>query len=672
MNLNFSQKKAINYIKGPCLILAGAGSGKTKVIINKIIHLVQNCNFNAKKIVALTFTNKAAIEMKYKIFKKNNFEDLKHVTFSTFHALGLKIINSELKNLKIKKNFSLINEEEKIFILKKIVHNNFKKNIFFLKKLIFCISKWKNELLIPETVHFFKKKSEIIFFNYYQSYQIYIQSLNKLDFDDLIFLPTILLKENLNIRNRWKKKINYLLVDEYQDTNLSQYELIKQLNNNNSNFTLVGDDDQSIYSWRGAKPKNIFLLSKDFPNIKVIMMEHNYRSSGRILHVANTLISNNPHIFYKKLFSKSEYGSQIQILEGNNEIDEAKKIINFLKNHQLNNKTKYNDYAILYRSNYQSKILKEILLKNNIPYKISSETSFHKSTEIIHLIHYFRLIADQDDNFSFLKIINIPSRRIGAKTLNELKKWAKINKKSLFSSINELNIQIKIKDSLLKKLKDFYYLINKLIIFFNKNPLQALKKIVSIIGYEDWLKSSKKNKEVIQKKIKNINSFLNVLSNILIKNTIKSKSDLSKIISYLIHSEINDQKINENNQKVQIMTLHSSKGLEFSYVFIIGLEEGIIPYYSIECKNEIDEERRLIYVGITRAKKELFLSYSKTRKINGKKKYTVPSRFLFELPKKDICWDKKNFFEKKNFSKKFFHIQNLKNIIQKNLKKNNF
>ncbi|WP_343152734.1 UvrD-helicase domain-containing protein [Buchnera aphidicola] len=671
MNLNFNQKKAINYIKGPCLILAGAGSGKTKVIINKIIHLVKNCNFNPKKIFALTFTNKAATEMKYKIFKKSNSRKLRYVTFSTFHSLGLKIINSELKNLQIEKNFFLINEEEKIFILKKIVHNNFKRNIFFLKKLVFFISKWKNELLTPEKIDVFKKNSEIIFFNYYQLYQIYIRSLNKLDFDDLIFLPAILLKENLHVRNKWKKKINYLLVDEYQDTNLSQYELIKQLNSKNLNFTLVGDDDQSIYSWRGAKPKNIFLLNKDFPNLKVITMEHNYRSSGRILHVANTLISNNPHIFYKKLFSKLEYGSQIQILEGEDERDEAKKIINFLKNHQLRNETKYDDYAILYRSNYQSKMLKTVLLENNIPYDSSSKNLFFHNTEIKHLIYYFRLIANQNDNFSFLKIINIPSRRIGIKTLNKLKNWAKINKKSLFSSINELNIKIKIKEYFLKKLKDFYYLINKLIIFFNTNPLQALKEIIPIIGYEDWLKSSKKNEEIIQKKIKNINNFLNTLSKILIENTMQSKPDFFKMISYLIYSEINYQKKNKNNQKVQIMTLHASKGLEFSYVFIIGLEEGILPYNSMESKNTVDEERRLIYVGITRAKKELFLSYSKTRKMYGKKKYTVPSRFLFELPKKDICWDKKNFFSKKIFSKKFFHIQNLKNIIKKKLKKNN-
>jgi len=425
MSLNPAQKNAIELTKGPCLVLAGAGSGKTKVIINKIIYLINHCQYKPKNIIAVTFTNKAAHEIKIRLAKHLGIEKVKKIIISTFHSLGLKIIKKEINSLEFNSNFALLDEKDQINLLKKISRETTENKTIFLKKLIRMISFWKNKFLTPSEVQLSaQSKLEKNCALLYNEYNLYLRKSNILDFDDLICIPIMLLKNNQNIKDRWQKKIAYLLVDEYQDTNNSQYELIKTLTNLNSNFTLVGDDDQSIYSWRGAKPQNLFSLQEDFPNLKVIKMEQNYRSYGRILKVANTLISNNLHYFKKKLFSTLEYGNKINIIIGKNEEKEAEEVANTIIRQCSKKKIQYKDCAILYRGNYQSQMLEKILLKKNIPYKISIHASFFSRPEIKDLLSYLRLVINPDDNHAFTRIVNIPHRQIGLTTLNKLEEFS--------------------------------------------------------------------------------------------------------------------------------------------------------------------------------------------------------------------------------------------------------
>ncbi|CAL4044105.1 DNA helicase Rep [Buchnera aphidicola] len=667
MSLNFSQNQAIRFTQGPCLILAGAGSGKTKVIINKIIYLIDKCGYKTNDIAAVTFTNKAAQEMKHRISKYISTKELNKIIISTFHALGMKIIRSELNILGIKSNFSLFDEYDQMIILKEISVKKLKNDKFLLKKLFLFISNCKNKLLDSKQVlKIAKSNLEKTFAECYKKYENYLKSCNILDFDDLIFLPTLLLKKNKSVRLRWQKKIRYLLVDEYQDTNEIQYELIKLLNNHNSNFTLVGDDDQSIYSWRGARPQNILCLKEDFPTLQIIKMEHNYRSSKRILKAANILISNNPHILKKNLFSELENGSKIKILITENEEEEAKKVIKKIVFHRLSNHTGYKDYAILYRSNYQSRILEKILIQNKVPYHISSDNSFLSRPEIKNLIAYLRFIINPDDDITFLRIINTPPRKIGLITIKKLSLFAKQKNKSLFNSSFDVEIKKFLTKNTLKNLQNFTIWIKDLINMIEKDSFFILDKIIIDIKYKEWLKNSSTDLKIINCKIKNVDTLIKWIKQMLIGNKIEKPLDLSKVIEKFALRDIIDNKDNDTHiDKIKLMTLHGSKGLEFPFVFIIGMEEGILPHHST-INDNVEEERRLAYVGITRAKKELFFSYCEKRYQYGTVLYPQPSRFLFELPEKDILWEKrnKNNFYNCKISNPYSKIIALKKILK--------
>lgn len=668
MCLNFSQNKAVQLTQGPCLILAGAGSGKTKVIINKIIYLINQCGYKTKNIVAVTFTNKAAQEMKNRIAKYICTIELDKITISTFHALGMKIIRTEIKTLGIKANFSLFDEHDQIIVLKEISKQELNNNTTLLKKLSLFISKCKNKLLNPiQALKIVSSNLEKKFAECYKKYDDYLKSCNILDFDDLIFLPTLLLKKNESVRLRWQKKIRYLLVDEYQDTNNIQYKLIKLLSDNNSNFTLVGDDDQSIYSWRGAQPQNILRLKEDFPNLQVIKMEHNYRSSKRILKAANILIANNPHFFKKKLFSELDNGSKIKILITENEEEEAKKVIKKIIFHRLSNNTFYKDYAILYRSNYQSRIFEKILIQNRVPYHISSNISFLSRPEIKNLIAYLRFIINPNDDNAFLTIINTPPRKIGSITLKKLIKFAKENKTSLFYSISNIEIKKIFKKNTFKNLQKFTFWIKNIIDMIDKDSLCILDKIIIDINYKEWLKKNSTDLKTNNFKIKNVDTLVKWIKQMLTGNEIEKPLNLFEIVAKFILRDIVDKKEeNTHINKIHLMTLHASKGLEFPFVFIIGMEEGILPHHSTIISNNIDEERRLVYVGITRAKKELFLSYCEKRYQYGAILYPEPSRFLFELPKQDILWEKNNRNQnyKNKISNIYSNIIHLKKILK--------
>jgi len=375
MKLNPGQDAAVKMISGPCLVLAGAGSGKTRVITNKIAYLVQKCDYHAKNIVAVTFTNKAAREMKERVSETLGRKESRGLMVSTFHSLGLDIIKREVKTLGMKAGFTLFDDQDTLALLKELTEKQLKEDTDLLKALVTQISNWKNALILPpQAIKQAQGERDVIFAQCYDLYQRQLKAYNALDFDDLIVLPTLLLKFKEEVRLRWQKKIRYLLVDEYQDTNTSQYELIKALVGERARFTVVGDDDQSIYSWRGARPENLVLLQNDFPQLKVIKLEQNYRSSQRVLKAANILIANNPHEFDKRLFSELAYGDSIKVLFAQNEKNEAERVVMELSGHKFMNGAKFKDYAVLYRGNHQSRLLENVMIENRIPYKISGGT----------------------------------------------------------------------------------------------------------------------------------------------------------------------------------------------------------------------------------------------------------------------------------------------------------
>ncbi|WP_422667465.1 UvrD-helicase domain-containing protein [Buchnera aphidicola] len=673
MSLNLIQKNAIHFIDGPCFILAGAGSGKTKVIINKIIHLIHNCQYKPDSIIAVTFTNKAAHEIKTRLAQYLDLLQIKSMIISTFHALGLEIIKKEIKSCNFNENFSLLDEKDQIVLLKTIINEKLEFNKKFLKKVMFMISYWKNKFWTPQKVELLAQSTiEKNFSWIYKKYDSYLRISNVLDFDDLICIPVLLLKNNKKIRTYWRDKIAYLLVDEYQDTNNSQYALLKNLTNNNSHFTLVGDDDQSIYSWRGAKLDNILSLKKDYPNLKIIKMEQNYRSSGRILKVANSLISNNINNFQKKLFSKLDYGNRITVIIGDNEEKEAEKIADKIIYTKKIDQIDYNDYAVLYRSNYQSIILEKVFIKKNIPYHISGNTSFFLRPEIKDLIAYLRIIINPHDDYAFMRIINIPSRQIGLITLNKLKNIAYQEKKSLFLISKEIKKYSLFTKNTIKKINIFVIWIEKITTICFLQPIIAIDTIIDEIQYKLWLSKTIKESDKLNKSIKNISILSNWISGLLSGNDLEPPMTLSQIITKMTLRDITENNKEKNlDNKVQLMTLHASKGLEFLSVFIIGMIEGILPNYRSINDNNIQEERRLTYVGITRAKKNLFFSLCRKRIEYGKILNSEPSRFLFELPQEDLYLEN-NMILSKNYNfldNKKYRINNFKKLLY-NFKKN--
>ncbi|GAL37012.1 ATP-dependent DNA helicase Rep [Vibrio maritimus] len=439
MKLNPQQDMAVKYVSGPCLVLAGAGSGKTRVITNKIAYLVQNCGYKARNIAAVTFTNKAAREMKERVGQTLGKNESKGLMVSTFHTMGLNIIRREYKALGLKAGFSLFDDQDQMALLKELTEKQLDGDKDLLRSLLSSISNWKNDMLTPEQVKGSARSEQEQLFAYcFEMYQIQMKAYNALDFDDLIALPVILLKTNQEVRERWQKRIQYLLVDEYQDTNTSQYELVKLLVGERARFTVVGDDDQSIYSWRGAKPQNLVLLNKDFPNLKAVMLEQNYRSTSRILRAANILIANNPHVFEKSLFSEIPDGEKLKVLKAKNEEHEAERVTGELIAHRFVNRTEYRDYAVLYRGNHQSRLIEKALMQNRVPYKISGGTSFFARAEIKDIMAYLRVLVNPDDDNAFLRIVNTPRREIGPATLEKLGSYANMRGKSLFEASFEL------------------------------------------------------------------------------------------------------------------------------------------------------------------------------------------------------------------------------------------
>lgn len=668
MKLNSQQQQAVEYVDGACLVLAGAGSGKTRVIINKIAYLIEQCGYLPRQIAAVTFTNKAAREMKERVAQSIGKTQTKGLIVSTFHTLGFDIIKREYKQLGFKANMTLFDEHDQLALLKELTADLLSEDKDLLRELVSVISNWKNDLIMPKrALELARDDKYRTFAICYERYANQIRAYNALDFDDLIMLPTLLFKQNEEVRSKWQQKIKYLLVDEYQDTNTSQYELIKLLVGECARFTVVGDDDQSIYSWRGARPQNMVRLRDDFPRLNVIKLEQNYRSTQRILHCANILIDNNDHVFDKKLFSNLGEGEKLQVLEAKNEEHEAERVVAELIAHRFSHKTNYKDYAILYRGNHQSRLMEKMLMQNRIPYKISGGTSFFSRAEIKDMMAYLRVLVNQDDDAAFLRIVNTPKREIGSVTLEKLGTLANEKHVSLFEAIFDFELIHRVTPKAYDALQAFARWIVELNDeVLRSEPERAVRAMLSQLHYEEYLYENATSPKAAEMQSKNVATLFEWVGDMLKGDEFNEPLSLNQVVTRLTLRDMLERgEENDESDQVQLMTLHASKGLEFPHVFLIGMEEGLLPHQTSIDEDNVDEERRLAYVGITRAQQTLRFTLCKERRQYGELIKPEPSRFLLELPQDDVQWERERvpMTEEQKQQKAAANIANLRAIL---------
>lgn len=637
MRLNTSQQHAVEYISGPCLVLAGAGSGKTRVITNKIAWLIRQCDYQPRHITAVTFTNKAAREMKTRLARTLSRTESRGLLIATFHTLGLEIIKREHKLLGISRQFSLFDDTDQLALLKELGGATLADDKALLAQLLAQISNWKNTLISPQQALDNAQGERLLFFaRCYQQYAANLHACNVVDFDDLILFPVLLLRQDATVRERWQQRIRYLLVDEYQDTNTSQYELVKLLAGVRARFTVVGDDDQSIYSWRGAQPQNMARLQKDFPALRLIKLEQNYRSCGRILKAANILIANNPHVFEKRLFSQLDYGLPLKVISASNEQHEAERVTGELIAHHFIHKTRYRDYAILYRGNHQSRVFEKLLIQNRIPYRISGGESFFSRSEIKDLLAYLRVLTNADDDSAFLRIVNTPRREIGPATLQKLGEWAKLRNKSLLQASFDLGLSQQLSERTYHVLTQFTRWLQTLAGRAGRDPLAVVRDLIHDIDYQSWLYETSASQKAAEMRMKNVDQLFGWMTEMLTGSDQDDPMTLSQVVARFTLRDMLERGESDDGDQVQLMTLHASKGLEFPYVFLVGMEEGVLPHQSSIDDDNIEEERRLAYVGITRAQRELTFSLCKERRQRGELVRPEISRFLLELPQDDL------------------------------------
>ncbi|MCZ4295890.1 DNA helicase Rep [Vibrio sinaloensis] len=671
MKLNPNQDEAVKYVSGPCLVLAGAGSGKTRVITNKIAYLVQQCGYKARNIAAVTFTNKAAREMKERVGQTLGKQESKGLMVSTFHTLGLNIIKREYKALGLKAGFSLFDDQDQMALLKELTEKQLDGDKDLLRQLLSTISNWKNDMLTPEQAKAQAKGEQQQLFAFcFEMYQKQMKAYNALDFDDLISLPVLLLKTNQEVRQRWQNRIRYLLVDEYQDTNTSQYDLVKLIVGERGRLTVVGDDDQSIYSWRGAKPQNLVLLGEDFPNLRLIKLEQNYRSTSRILRAANILIANNPHVYEKSLFSEIPDGEKLKVLLAKNEDHEAERVTGELIAHKFLNRTDYKDYAVLYRGNHQSRLIEKSLMQNRVPYKLSGGTSFFARAEIKDIMAYLRMLVNPDDDNAFLRIVNTPRREIGPVTLEKLGSYANMRGKSLFDASFEMGLEQTLSGRGLENLRRFTTWLVKIADQAERgDTVEAVRSLVRDINYEDWLYETSSSPKAAEMRMKNVSDLYSwIVSDLEGDNYDQEEKSLKEVVQRLTLRDMMERgEEDDDSDAVQLMTLHASKGLEFPYVYLIGSEEGILPHQTSIDEDNVEEERRLMYVGITRAQRELTFTMCKERRQFGELIKPTQSRFLDELPFDDVEWEqtKKPVSAEERMAKGQAHIANLRAMFKK-------
>jgi ATP-dependent DNA helicase Rep len=640
-DLNPRQREAIRYIGGPLLVLAGAGSGKTRVITRKIAWLVQETGLSPRAIAAVTFTNKAAREMKSRVGELLKGKDGRGLTVSTFHTLGLELLRREAKTLGYKPGFSIFDDQDSLGVVRSLAEKGELLDQERLDGLYGQISRWKNALISPQqAIKDAEDEREGQSARFYALYQRQLKAYNAVDFDDLIGLPVTLFREHPEALERWQSKIRYLLVDEYQDTNTAQYQLVKILVGVRGALTVVGDDDQSIYAWRGAQPENLKLLQEDFPQLKVVKLEQNYRSAGRILKAANQVISNNPHVFTKKLWSDKGYGDPLRVITVSDDSHEAERVVSEILGHKFQTRGDFADYAILYRGNHQSKAFEKILRLHRIPYFLSGGTSFFSRTEIKDIMAYLRLVVNPDDDNAFLRIVNTPRREIGPATLEKLGTYAQERGVSLFTACFEMGLAERLGERALEHLQRFAHWLNAISDRAGRgaDPVEIAREVVQEIDYETWLKDTCNDLKTAERRMENVLELISWLKTAE-DQTIENKTLSEHVARITLMDILERQNEEDQSDRVALMTLHAAKGLEFPHVFMVGVEEDILPHQNSQDEAGIQEERRLMYVGMTRAQKTLTFTLAARRKRYGEQKDCEPSRFLAELPQDDVTWE---------------------------------
>ncbi len=634
-HLNPAQREAVLHAHGPLLVLAGAGSGKTRVITRKIAYLIRELRIPARHVFAVTFTNKAAREMQERVGKMLTAEERRGLHVSTFHTLGLTILRHEHAAAGLRPGFSILDTQDAETMLREFSRLPDKAQVEALR---WRISLWKNEGLSPgEALTRAENDDDMDAARLFAAYERQLRASNALDFDDLIALPVRLFAEHVELRDKWRARVRYLLVDEVQDTNAAQYALLGHLLDASANLTAVGDDHQSVYAWRGARPENLHLLGQDYPTLKLIKLEQNYRSVNTILQAANALIRHNSQQFEKRLWSALGEGEPLRALLCKDAEDEALRVAVEILQHKFKTRSRFSDYAVLYRGNHQARALEGALRQHAIPYHISGGQSFFERSEIRDLSAYLRLLANPHDDPAFLRVVNTPRREIGPGTLEKLGAYAQGRGLALDAASRELGLAQQIGERPSERLRQFTTWLDGLREAAGLAPLAALRQLILDIGYEDWLKDTSDTPKQAERRWKNVNDWLDWLEKLasgedaLDIQELAARASLMGILERQNESDAGDQ--------VRLMTLHAAKGLEFPHVFIIGMEEELLPHRESLDEERLEEERRLAYVGITRAQQSLSFTLARRRKRYGEWVECEPSRFLAEIPPELLRWE---------------------------------
>ena len=641
--LNPQQRSAVLTTTGPLLVLAGAGSGKTRVITAKIAHLIENEDLPARSIIAVTFTNKAAREMESRVRERLDGGTARGLTVSTFHRLGMKILQREIGRIGFREPFSIFDTEDQIGLVRGLMQETGSFGATQPDEVRTRISDWKNALVSPEAaLEQAASDSDLRAARVYVRYQESLHAHNAVDFDDLIGLPVKLFEEHPDVADRWRERCRHLLVDEFQDINGAQYALMRKLAGEDGHFTVVGDDDQSIYAWRGASPELLHHLQDDYPALQVVKLEQNYRCSGRILNAANQLIGNNPHLFEKRLWSDRGGGEAIQVLEAKDAEHEAERVISALLRHRFQNASRYGDYAILYRSNHQSRELERALRDQGIPYELYGGMSFFDRAEVRDLVAYFRLLANPDDDMAFLRAVNTPRRGVGAESLERLAGLAAGAGVSLCAAAGDPAMREQLPKRAAAGLAEFAALVETYGARCDDgDPAAAVAELVEEIAYRDFVAERAESDKGVERRVGNVDNLLNWLGRFLEENEVAEEDPMGAFVRRLtLLSALDRQEEAEEADGVHLMTLHTAKGLEFPYVFLVGMEEEILPHRNSLEADSLEEERRLAYVGLTRAQYGLTLSYARSRRRYGETLECEPSRFLEELPADELSWQR--------------------------------
>ena len=631
MKLNDQQQAAVEYMGGPLFVLAGAGSGKTRVITEKIAFLITQAGYRPHSIAAITFTNKAAKEMQERVSARLGRDDTRGLTVCTFHSLGMRILREEAEHAGYKKNFSILDASDSAKIIAELLGSSGREPVF---KAQHQISLWKNSLLTPDAAfqaasdEWERQTAQI-----YASYQAMLENYQAADFDDLIRLPTALLRQDSTIRIKWQNRLRYLLIDECQDTNACQYAMMRALAGLEGRFTAVGDDDQSIYAWRGADMENLRRLQEDYPALKIIKLEQNYRSTARILKAANRVIANNPKLFPKMLWSQLGEGEAVRVAACQSEQHEAEYIVGQIARNKMVYGANYADFAILYRGNHQARVFEEALRSARIPYQISGGQSFFDKAEIKDVLCYMRLFANPNDDPAFLRAATAPKRGIGDTTLGKLNAYAKQNACSLFQAAQSMGALGELGNKSREAVQQFVMLVQDYRRRAeNEDAGSVIQNLLAEIQFEAYLTGLDDNARTGEIRWKNVQELAAWLAR---KGEADGKNliELSQTIALITLLEGRDD---DEIDAVKLSTLHASKGLEYPFVYLAGCEEGLFPHADSVEAGALEEERRLMYVGITRAKHHLTLTHCVKRKRQGSFIFPEPSRFIAEMPQEDL------------------------------------